>query len=267
MLGNMLNEQLSNIRCYLVDMDGTLYLGNRLLPGAQEFISLLNEKKIQYLFLTNNSSKSAGDYQQKLLRLGIVEPKEKILTSGEATCLHLQKTKPGARVFLVGTPSLKEEFLFHEFTIVQEKPDIVVLGFDTTVTFNKLSMMCDFLRSGLPYIATHPDINCPTEKGDFMPDIGALIAFAAACTRRQPDVIIGKPHQPMLDAVMIKTHVRLDQIAMIGDRLYTDIAMGRAGIHTILVLSGETSREDAQGSPFQANLIVDDLADLFKRLS
>ena len=267
MLGDNSNKQLSNIHCYLLDMDGTLYLGDRLLPGAQEFITLLKDKKIQYLFLTNNSSKSAGDYQQKLLRLGIVEPKEKILTSGEATCLYLLKTKPGARIFLAGTPSLKEEFLFHKFSLVQEKPDIVVLGFDTTITFNKLSLMCDFLRSGLPYIATHPDINCPTEKGDFMLDIGSLIAFVAACTGRQPDVIIGKPYQPMLDAVMIKTHVRLDQIAMIGDRLYTDIAMRQAGIYTILVLSGETSREEAQGSPFLANLIVDDLADLFKRLS
>ena len=267
MAGNKSDNRIRNVRCFLLDMDGTLYLGDHLLPGAKELIIFLNNKKIQYLYLTNNSSKSARDYQQKLHGLGIDEPKEKILTSGEATCLYLQKNKLDARVFLAGTLALKEEFLFHGFNLVQEKPDIVVLGFDTTITYKKLWMVCDFLRDGLPYIATHPDINCPTDGGGFMPDIGAMIAFVAASTGRQPDVIIGKPNKTMLEAVMIKTGVPLKQIAIVGDRLYTDVAMGQAGIYTILVLSGETTIEEAQHSHYQADLIINDLADLISRMA
>lgn len=265
MLSEKIEKRLQNIRCFLLDMDGTLYLGDCLLPGARELINHLMVKKISYLYLTNNSSKSATDYQQKLRRLGINESNEKILTSGEATRLYLQRNKPGARIFLVGTPALKDEFLSDGFNLVEANPDVVVLGFDTTITYKKLSTICNFLWEGLPYIATHADINCPTENG-FIPDIGSMIAFVAAATGRQPDVIIGKPNKPILDAVMIKTGVSLAQIAMVGDRLYTDIAMSKAGIFTILVLSGETSMKDAKTSYYHANLIVKDLADLLSKL-
>lgn len=264
MPSDQVEKQIKNIHCFLLDMDGTLYLGDQLLPGAREFILHLKDKKIQYLYLTNNSSKSASDYQQKLYRMGIKEPIEKILTSGEATRLYLHQIKPGARIFLVGTPALKNEFHADGFNLVESNPDLVVLGFDTTITFKKLSMMCKFLQDGLPYIATHADINCPTENG-FIPDIGSMIAFVAAATGRQPDVIIGKPNKFILDAVMIKTGVSLAQIGMIGDRLYTDIAMGKLGIFTILVLSGETSMEEVRTSHYHPDLIVNDLTDLIRK--
>jgi 4-nitrophenyl phosphatase len=258
-------ERLAEIQCFLLDMDGTIYLGDQLLAGAKEFIDILDQKEIPYIFLTNNSSKSAVEYAHKLQKLGLNISKEKIFTSGEATCIYLNKTKPGASIYLLGTKPLEEEFIRQGFNLVQEKPDYVVLGFDTAVTYAKLWKFCNLIRAGTPYIATHPDINCPTE-GGYMPDIGSTIAFVAASTGKQPDVVIGKPNQPIVDAIVEKIRIPLEKIAMVGDRLYTDIAMCRTGIRTILVLSGETSREDALKSEFQANLIVQDIEELLKMI-
>lgn len=258
-------NQLSRMRCFLMDMDGTVFLGNRLLPGAVELVDYLEQREIPYFFLTNNSSRSKADYAQKLKRLGLTVGEERIFTSGEATALYLQKRMPSARLFIAGTDSLKEEFRQHGFEVVEERPDGVVLGFDTTLTYNRLWKLCDFVRAGLPYFATHPDINCPTENG-FMPDIGAMIAFVQTSTGRQPDVIIGKPNPPIIEAVTAKSGVPLHLTVMIGDRLYTDIALGRAGISTVLVLSGETKADDVPGSPFQPDWIVENLAELYAHL-
>jgi HAD superfamily hydrolase (TIGR01450 family) len=134
-----------------------------------------------------------------------------------------------------------------------------VLGFDTTLTYQKLWRLCDFVRAGLPYIATHPDFNCPTETG-FMPDIGAMIAFVKASTGREPDLVIGKPNRMIVEAAAQKMNVPLDALGMIGDRLYTDIALGQtSGITTVLVLSGETRLEDVAASPFQPDYVFDNL--------
>ncbi len=259
--------RLRNVRCFLLDMDGTFYLGEKLLPGARDFLGYCENKNIEYLFLTNNSSKNAGDYVEKLHRLGVEVDRQKILTSGEATCSYLKKKLPGKRVFLAGTPALEEEFSQRGIHLVADgdDPEAVVLGFDTTLTYAKLWKLCDLVRAGLPYIATHPDFNCPTGHG-FMPDIGAMIAFVAAATGRRPDVIVGKPYKPMMDAVLEKVDVPVGQIAMLGDRLYTDVAMGQTGIMTVLVLSGETGLEEARNSEFQADLMADDLADLLKKI-
>ena len=186
-------DKLNAIRCYLLDMDGTIYLGDQLLPGALDFLNLLRERKIQYYFLTNNSSRSKTQYVEKLARLGIETNEEMIFTSGEATAIYIEKQKPGARLYVVGTPPLESEMHTHGFELVEENPDYAILGFDTTLTYEKLWKLCDFVRAGLPYIATHPDFNCPTETG-FMPDIGAMIAFVEASTGRRPDQIVGKPN-------------------------------------------------------------------------
>lgn len=254
-------RELNDINLFLLDMDGTVYLGERLLPGAAEFLALLDARKIPYLFLTNNSSKHRGQYAAKLQRLGLAIDAEKIFTSGEATARYLSKQKPDARVYLVGTPALAAEFANHGFALVDDNPDYAVLGFDTTFTYQKLWRLCDLVRDGIPYIATHPDFNCPIE-GGFMPDIGATIAFVEASTGRRPDVIVGKPHRPIIEALAEKTAVPIAQICMVGDRLYTDIALGAAGIMTVLVLSGETRREDLPGAPHQPDLVVADLGEL-----
>ncbi len=257
-------ERLAGIRCFLLDMDGTIYLGSKLLPGAGAFLDRLTQRGTEYLILTNNSSRSKHHYAGKLHRLRLSVPAERILTSGEATTIYLNTLKPGARVYLVGTPALTEEFSNSGFHLVQDAPDFAVLGFDTTLTYNKLWRLCDFVRAGVPYIATHPDVNCPVE-GGFMPDIGAMIAFVEASTGRLP-IIIGKPNRPIIEAVTARTGVPPMRMCMVGDRLYTDIAMGQAGIMTVLVLSGESRREDIPTSPFQPDLVVDNLAGLLALL-
>jgi 4-nitrophenyl phosphatase/NagD protein len=257
----MSSYPLNTIRCFLLDMDGTFYLGDRLLPGALEFIDLLKQRGTRFLFLTNNSSKSRHQYADKIGRLGLSVPEEAIFTSGEATAIYLTRQKPGARLFVAGTPALEEELSAHGFTLCQSDSDFVVLGFDTTLTYQKLWKLCDLVRAGLPYIATHPDINCPTETG-YMPDIGAMMACIAASTGRQPDVIVGKPYTPMVEALAEKTGLPIHQLAMVGDRLYTDIALGAAGLTTVLVLSGETRREEIAASPHQPDYVMENLAEL-----
>src|ERR1043165_3260819 len=187
-------DSLSQVRCFLLDMDGTFYLGERLIDGALKFIDVLNEQGCEYLFLTNNSSKDSGQYVEKISRLGLPITRDKVLTSGEATAMHLQGQQPGARVYVVGTAALENEVTEHGFVLTDERPDFIVLGFDTALTYAKLWKLCDLVRAGVPYLATHPDYNCPTETGS-MPDIGATIAFVKASTGREPDLVVGKPNR------------------------------------------------------------------------
>ncbi len=249
----MKNDSLQQVRCFLLDMDGTFYLGEQLLDGALKFIDVLRQQGCEFLFLTNNSSKDSQQYAEKIIRLGLTISREKVFTSGEATAMHLRDQKPGARVYLVGTSALENEFLERGFALTQERPDLVVLGFDTTLTYDKLWTLCSLVRAGAPYIATHPDYNCPTEDG-FMPDIGATIAFVKASTGREPDLVVGKPNPLFVEKAAERVGVPVSAMCMIGDRLYTDIALGAtAGIPTILVLSGETRQEDISSSPYQPN--------------
>lgn len=253
------NNPLSAVRCFLLDMDGTFYLGDRLIDGALRFVDVLHKQGIDYLFLTNNSSKDSRGYAEKITRLGLPVSHRKILTSGEATAMHLQQQKPRARAYVVGTPALRNEFTRRGFLLADEAPDYAVLGFDTTLTYARLWKLCDLVRSGVTYIATHPDINCPTETG-FMPDIGATIAFVKASTGREPDLIVGKPNRLLAEKAAERTGIPLSAMCMIGDRLYTDIALGRAaGIPTILVLSGETQADAVTTSPFQPSYIFQNL--------
>ncbi len=245
---------LKSIKCFLMDMDGTIYLGNNLLPGAQEWLGLLNANHLPYYFLTNNSSHSRLEYADKLNNFGLKVSEEQIFTSGEATAIYLKNFFPRARLYVVGTPPLEGEFKRHGFTITEDDPDVAVLGFDTTLTYKKIWKLSNLIVAGKPYIATHPDINCPTEDG-FKPDIGAMIELFAASTGRRPDAIIGKPYAPIVRSLEEKVGVSVDQLCMIGDRLYTDIALGQWGIKTVLVLSGETKAEDLEGSQFKPDII------------
>jgi 4-nitrophenyl phosphatase len=227
----------------------------------------LNQQRCEFLFLTNNSSKDSGQYVEKITRLGLPVSNEKILTSGEATVMHIESHKPGARVYIVGTPALENEFMGHGFIITPDQPDFAVLGFDTTLTYDKLWKLCDFVRAGVPYIATHPDYNCPTETG-FMPDIGAMIAFVKASTGREPDLIVGKPNKLFVEKAAERTGIPVSAMCMIGDRLYTDIALGTtAGIPTILVLSGETKVDEVSLSLHKPDYIFQDLGEVADYLS
>lgn len=253
------NISLSEVRCFLLDMDGTIYLGEQLLQGALEFIEVLRQQGREYLFLTNNSSKDSQQYADKLGRLGLPISRDKIMTSGEATAMHLQRQKPEARVYIVGTEALENEFRERGFVLTDEMPDFAILGFDTTLTYAKMWKLCDLVRAGVRFIATHPDYNCPTETG-FMPDIGAMIAFVKASTGREPDLIVGKPNPLFVEQAASRTGIPTAEMCMIGDRLYTDIALGStAGIPTILVLSGETRADEVPGSPYQPTYIFQNI--------
>ena len=254
-------ELLARTRCFLLDLDGTFYLGDRLLPGALNFMDVLEERGVDFIFLTNNSSRHRRDYAEKLRTLGLEISDERIFTSGEATAQYISWKQSGTKVYIVGTPALEETFESFGFELANKNPDFIVLGFDTTLTYEKLWRLCDFVREGIPYIATHPDLNCPIE-GGYMPDIGAMIAFVEASTSRLPDAIVGKPHRPMVEALELKAGVPAEAMCMVGDRLYTDIALGAQGLTTVMVLTGEARREDLRDSDVQPDLVVEDLGEL-----
>lgn len=261
----MSDETIGKVRCFVLDMDGTVYLGSGLLPGALEFVEYLRETQRDFLFVTNNSSRHAGYYADKLTKLGIACDAKSILTSGEATAFYIKTLKKGARIFLLGTPELEAEFQEQGFTLTDHSPDFVVLGFDKTLTYAKLVTACDWIRKGVPFLATHPDLNCPTESG-YVPDCGAMVALITASTGVKPKVI-GKPNREIIDLILRKKAYAAEQLAIVGDRLYTDMATGfNAGICTVLVLSGETKLSDLQTASCQPHYVCSDLADLAERL-
>ena len=261
------NDILQEIRCFALDMDGTVYLGERWIDGAPAFLHKIEETGRNYVFVTNNSSKNAAVYVEKLHRMGLDVEEDKIVTSGQATIAYLQKHFPGAKVFLLGNDMLREEFTQAGIVLEDSYPDVVVTAFDTSLDYAKLCRVCDHVRAGLPYLATHPDYNCPTETG-FIPDAGAIHAFIHASAFRYPDRIIGKPNGDIIDYLCTRVNTAREHIAMVGDRLYTDIAAGRNnGLKSILVLSGEASLEDAQTSDVQPHLIFDSVKELSQMLS
>jgi len=259
-------HSLADVRLFMLDMDGTFYLGDRIIPGSLEFIDAVVRSGRDYLFLTNNSSHNALHYVKKLERMGLRVSREKVLTSGEATAAAMKKRFPGKRPFILGNAFLVEEFAEAGIQATERDPDYVVVGFDTSLDYAKMTAVCDYVRAGLPYIATHPDFNCPTETG-FIPDIGAIMAFIEASTGRKADLIIGKPYGGIVDAALERTGLERGQLAMVGDRLYTDIETGnRHGMTSILVMSGETTAQMRDESPIKAHLVYDRLAEMIPLL-
>ena len=241
-------KQLENKKLYIFDQDGTIYLGGRVFPAAVEFINHLRGDGKRVLFFTNNASHSPKFYLEKLTRLGFSPKSDEILTAGDVTVQFLLRRRAEKSVYLLGTPELTQQFLDAGVPLVDEvaeHADIVVTSFDTTLTYKKLEAACRFIRGGAEYICTHPDFNCPTETG-FIPDSGAIAALVTASTGVIP-TYLGKPYAPTIDMISEVTGARREDMCIFGDRLYTDIALGkRHGVTTVLVLSGETILEDAQ---------------------
>ena len=255
-------KSLRQAQGFILDMDGTFFLGERLLPGALEFLALLNRLRIPFSFLTNNTSRSRADYVKKLMGFGVREADARVFTAGDAAIRYLRVNYPGKKICLIGTRSLRDDFRVAGVRLDGRRPDAVVLGYDTELTYAKLVRLCRFARQGLPYYATHPDINCPTPDG-LIPDIGAMMALVEKSTGRVPDKIFGKPDRNLIEQLSASLKLKPESLVMIGDRLYTDIAMGTsAGVGTALVLSGETKREDLPGSPFQPDFVCENLAEL-----
>ena len=259
-------QKLKDIKCFLLDMDGTFYLGDRLLDGSLDFIKALEKKGIDYLFLTNNSSKSAGHYIKKLERMGLKT--ERVMTSGQAAAIYLGREFGKTPIYLFGNDILKEEMIASGLNIVEEGARVICIGYDTTFDYKKMCVLCDYVRKGLPYIATHPDFNCPVDsESGFEPDIGAVIAFVEASTGRRPDAIIGKPNKHIVDAALAITGSKAAETCMVGDRLYTDIATGlNFGMLSLLVMTGEATQEDLKTTPFVPDVVLPRLSAIIEYL-
>ncbi len=246
---------------FMIDMDGTVYKGGDLIPGAIDFIDALRSKGIPFVFLTNNSSHSRDFYYRKLKRMGFDVTMENVLTSNIATIRFVLSERPGKRVYVVGSPDVEAEVRAAGIEVVQDDPDIVYLTFDRTITYEKINRAYKALVRGAELIATHPDDVCPTET-DYDIDIGPFIRmFEQMC--QTTAVVIGKPNRRMLEMAALEMGVDPQGTVMVGDRLYTDIKMGNlAGTSTILVLSGETSREELEGSDIVPTHVLESVADI-----
>ena len=259
------NEILRSKKLYLFDMDGTLYLGNRLYDFTLGLLDTLKKTGRRYLFMTNNSSKSVEDYVKKLGKLGITATREEFMTSSQATAFYLHKHHEGQKLYVCGTESLKEELRMEGFTVTTDvnETECIVMGFDTELTFQKLHDVSYMLltRPDLPYIATNPDYVCPTEFGS-VPDCGSVCDMIYNATKKRP-VVIGKPSPLMPQLAMEKLGVSKEETCVVGDRIYTDIKSGlNAGITGILVLSGETTLEILEASEDKPHLVLEDASEI-----
>lgn len=264
-----MDKILKNMKLYLFDMDGTLYLGDRLYSFTQELLQTIRAKGGTYLFMTNNSSKSVADYIKKLDKLGIAATKEDFITSSQATAYYLQKHHKGQTLYVCGTNSLKQELMDNGFTVTEDldKVECIVMGFDTELTFQKLHDVSYLLltRPDLPYIATNPDLVCPTEFGS-VPDCGSVCGMIYNATGKKP-VVIGKPSALMPQLAMERLGYRNDETCVVGDRIYTDIKSGlNAGITGILVMSGETTYEILAESDDKPHLVLEDAGKILECL-
>jgi HAD superfamily hydrolase (TIGR01450 family) len=239
---------LENIKHIVLDMDGTIYLGGTLFPTTLPFLRDLKELGIGFTFVTNNNLRDRNAYARRLGAMGIDVGPERIYTSAHATIDYLQSTLGEVRrLFVVGTQGLIAEFEAAGFECDDDHPDAVVVAFDTQVTYERLSRAAYWVSQSLPYIATHPDRICPTDQATVLPDCGAFCALLEAATGRAPDAIPGKPNALMLEGVrrQVGDDLAPDEIAVVGDRVYTDMRMARdAGAMAILTLTGETTADD-----------------------
>ena len=243
-------QACAKIKHVALDMDGTIYLGSTLFPYTQAFLQTLRDNGISYSFLTNNPTKSSNDYLLKLQKLGIDATEEQMYTSSIATIDYIRMQYPEAkRIFTLGTPSMQAEFKKAGFEITSDSandvPDILVVAFDTTLEYSRLCRAAWWTsKTDIPYIATNPDWVCPTDQPTILVDCGSLCKAIEGATKRQPDIVIGKPNPNMLYCIRDKYGLKNDEIAMVGDRIYTDVATAQnAGSFGVLVLSGETTLE------------------------
>lgn len=267
----MEKHELANIRLFLFDLDGTLYLGDQVYPFTVPLLQALKAAGRKYLFLTNNSSRSVTDYVRKLNRLGIAAQAADFLTSSQATAQYLLRHHKEKPLYVCGTASLIRELEASGLTVTRcpEEAQCVVMGFDTELTFEKLRNVSMLLatRKDIPYIATNPDLVCPTEFGS-VPDCGSICLAIRNATGRMP-VVIGKPQPMMAELAMARMGTTPAETAVVGDRIYTDVECGlNAGIPAILVMSGETTPEILAAAPRKPSLVLQscgEILDFFRR--
>ncbi|HBU11563.1 MAG TPA: HAD family hydrolase [Clostridiales bacterium] len=261
---------IKSIQCYVLDMDGTVNLGDTPIAGAHELIGLFRQRDIQFYFFTNNSSKSPGDYVEKLTRLGFTGmARRHIMTSGDVMLHYLKTKKERLSVYLAGTPELEAQFRAAGVTLLSSgcpTADFAVLGFDTTFSFEKADTLCRLVSSGVPFLATNIDRVCPLEGDQFLPDCGSMAALVTHATGVEPK-FIGKPFSETVEFILAHTGVPPEQTAMVGDRLYTDIKTAvNGGITGIAVLSGEISYLDIEQGDVKPDYIFPSVAELYEAL-
>lgn len=272
-------KDLKRIKHVALDMDGTIYMGNTLFPFTISFLDTLTELGIGYSFLTNNPTKSVEDYLTKLAGLGIKASEGNMYTTSLAAIDYIKSRYPSAkRLFMLGTPSMVSQFEKAGFEACSDEPedipDVLVVAFDTTLTYSKLCRAAWWASQGIPYVATNPDRVCPTNQKTVLVDCGSLQHCIEYATMRKPDIVLGKPDPTMLDGIRNRYGLQSDEIAMVGDRIYTDTAMAHnAGALGVLVLSGETTldvvkkvEEDVKTNPnpefYPPDLVLKDISEL-----
>lgn len=274
-----LKAKLSKIKHLALDMDGTIYLGSQLFPFTIDFLDSMDKAGVGHSFLTNNPTKSVADYLHKLEGMGIKATEDNMYTTSLAAIDYIKKTHPEAkRLFMLGTPSMVSQFEKAGFEACADDPDdvpdVLVVAFDTTLVYPRLCRAAWWASQGIPYVATNPDRVCPTDQRVVLVNCGSLQKCIEHATGRRPDIVLGKPDPTMLQGIMDRHGLKPDEIAMIGDRIYTDTAMAHnAGAVGVLVLSGETTletaekvRQDAATNPnpefYPPDVIVRDIKEL-----
>lgn len=248
-----------NTKYFIIDMDGTFYLGDRLIDGSVKFIEHIKKKGKDFYFFTNNSSHDSAECHAKLEKVGFPVPEEKIIISSHVAIDLIKRKRAGKKIYLLGDENFTHDCVKAGLNLVDDNPDIVLLGFDTTITYEKINKASNFIAKGAEFVATHPDKNCPLDNG-FMTDTGSMIEMFYASSGRRPDVIAGKPYGYTVDYITHFLSCEKDEICFIGDRLETDIAIGmNNGTSSVLVYSGVTSPEMYEKSDIKATLAVKNL--------
>lgn len=261
-------EKVKNIRHIALDMDGTIYNGKTLFPYTIGFLNILRGSGISYSFLTNNPSKSTSEYLEKLEYLGIEASENEMYTSAQATIEYLKYHHPEwKRLFILGTPGMIGQFEQNGFIstsdAADDEPDALIVAFDTSLTYSRLCRAAWWAKQNIPYLATNPDWVCPTDQAVVLIDCGSICASIEAATGRKPDKVIGKPRPEMMNGIFESKKLRPDQVAMVGDRIYTDMRMAHdAKALSILVLSGEATLSDAGEAGFKIDLILPSIEEL-----
>ncbi|SEP36952.1 HAD-IIA family hydrolase [Propionispora vibrioides] len=251
-------EVLKKIKCFVFDMDGTIYLESKILDGAIEFLHKLEENNVMIRFFTNNSSKNNKVYVDRITKMGYPVTEEKIFISNHVIITHLLDNMPEKTVFVLGNQYLQNDFKEAGVKLVEENPDIVVVGFDTSLAYDRLTKACTFIRNGATFYGVNPDFNCPMVDG-YIPDCGSICALITASTGKVPE-FFGKPTVHTLEYILKKTGLKEEEIAIVGDRLYTDIALAKGNkVTSILVLTGESTLEDVPQAEVKPTLIFQSL--------
>ena len=249
---------LKETDAFLFDLDGTVYLDETPIGDVKGTLARLRAMDKRIVFLTNNSSKTEAEYRQKLTRIGLWGEGDLVYTSAMATAEHVAARFPHKRVYLLATDAVKEEFS-RIVPLVEEAPDVAVLAYDTSLTFAKMKRFNEFLAGGAVFLATHPDAVCPTA-GVSMPDVGAFLELFYTSSGRRPDLIVGKPGTAMGEGLERRLGIPRARMCMTGDRMHTDIRFGNnCGMHTVLVLSGETTEETMKNFPDRPDLVLPDV--------